>query len=195
MYYVTPCCNRKPLLSLYMNRKCHRCNRIAETLLADWVSIKQSDIKHFQACWRMTILTVGCICRLMAVSWTGWALAWLREEWRACGLMVEWKMVACWLGVEGWCVAGLDSTETGCCDGWMEAVCSSWPAALWEPGLWWTTNCCCCLCCWTRECGWIWVYARKREKKKFNRSIILSVLYIIMSWGSAGAHLSYHRAF
>lgn len=106
---------------------------------------------------RVTVLTAGCIWRLMAVSWTGWAL---REEWRAWGLIVEWKMVAGWLGVEGWCGAGLGNTGTGCWDGWIEAVCSSWPVVLWEPWLWWTTNCC-CLCCWTRECGWIWVYAER----------------------------------
>lgn len=124
------------------------------------------------------VRTVGWICRLMAVSWTGWALAWLREEWRACGLIVEWKMVACWLGVEGWWGAGLGSTGTGCCDGWTEAVCSSWPVVLWEPWLCWTTNCCCCLCCWTRECGWIWVYAGTRTQTLISDSDFISARII-----------------
>lgn len=110
------------------------------------------------------VLTVGCIWRLIAVSCTGWALVWFKLEWRAWGLMVEWKIVACWLGVEGWCAGGLGSTGTGCCDGWMEAVCSDWPGVLWELWLWRATNCCCCLCCWTRELGWIWVYAGNKPK-------------------------------
>ncbi len=136
----------------------------------------------------LTWLCAGWIWRLMAVSWTGWALAWARPVYEPCWLSawwltVEWKMVACWFWANPWLwCAGLGKTgmipatdevwvelwmasEAVCWWGWTEAVCSNWGWVLEVGGAWgWMTNC--CGCCLIRACGWIWAYAGRRNHRQ-----------------------------
>lgn len=150
----------------------------------------------------LTWLCAGWIWRLMAVSWTGCALAWARPVCEPCWLsawwlMVEWKMVACWLWADPWLwSAGLGKTgmipatdevwaelwmasEAVCWWGWTEAVCSNWGWVLVVGGAWgWMTNC--CGCCLIRACGWIWAYAKRRNHRQ--TLTIVSHDYTLLHW-------------